>query len=88
MIGLTEYFDFYNSRRPHQSLKNETPDIVYRTAIGEGAMILDKYPRSGKDEKTETKTQQAPISQGKAAEKVKVKPGQRRPAASEVECAA
>jgi len=50
MIGLTEYFDFYNARRPHQSLENEMPDVVYRTAIGGGAMILDKYPRARKDE--------------------------------------
>ena len=88
MIGLTEYFDFYNARRPHQSLENETPDVVYRTAIGGGAMILDKYPRAGKDEKSETKTQQAPISKVKAEGKEKAKPGQRRPAASEVECTA
>ena len=88
MIGLTEYFDFYNVRRPHQSLENETPDVVYRTAIGGGAMILDKYPRAGKDDKSETKTQQAPISKVKADENAKAKPGQRRPAASEVECTA
>jgi len=88
MIGLTEYFDFYNVRRPHQSLENETPDVVYRTAIGGGAMILDKYPRAGKDGKSETKTQQAPISKVKAEDKEKAKPGQRRPAASEVECTA
>ena len=88
MIGLTEYFDFYNGRRPHQSLENETPDVVYRTAIGGGAMILDKYPRAGKDAKSETETQQAPINKVKAEEKAKAKPGQRRPAASEVECTA
>ncbi len=88
MIGLTEYFDFYNNRRPHQSLKNETPDIVYRTAVGGGAMILDKYPRAAKDEKSETETRQAPIGNVKTEEKAKVKTGQRRPAASEVECTA
>jgi putative transposase len=43
---LTEYFDFYNEERPHQSLGNLTPGVVYRTAIGGGAMILDKYPRT------------------------------------------
>ena len=88
MIGLTEYFDFYNARRPHQSLENEMPDVVYRTAIGGGAMILDKYPRARKDEKSETETQKAPISKVKAEEKAKAKPGQRRPAVSEVECTA
>jgi putative transposase len=27
--GLTEYFEFYNSRRRHQSLDRKTPDAVY-----------------------------------------------------------
>ena len=81
MIGLTEYFDFYNARRPHQSLEQITPDVVYRTAIGGGAMILDKYSRTGKEAKSETETQQAPISKVKAEEKEKAKPGQRRSAA-------
>jgi len=46
MAGLTEYFDFYNGERPHQSLGNLTPDVVYRTAIGGGAIIVNKYPRT------------------------------------------
>ena len=28
--GLVEYFAFYNRERPHQSLKNRTPERVYR----------------------------------------------------------
>jgi hypothetical protein len=28
MMGLTEYFVFYNGERPHQSLGNLTPDKV------------------------------------------------------------
>jgi putative transposase len=44
--GLAEYFNFYNGERPHQSLGNLTPDVVYRTAIGGGAMIVEKYPRT------------------------------------------
>ena len=28
LLGLTEYFAFYNSARPHQSLGNRTPDVV------------------------------------------------------------
>ncbi len=43
-VGLTEYFDFYNNERPHQSLGHKTPDVVYRTAMGGGAVIVDKYP--------------------------------------------
>jgi putative transposase len=33
-IGLEEYFDFYNTERPHQSLGQRTPEAVYRTAAG------------------------------------------------------
>lgn len=43
MLGLTEYFRFYNTERMHQSLGNSTPAVVYRTAHGGGAMIVDKY---------------------------------------------
>jgi putative transposase len=43
MVGLTEYFQFYNGERPHQALANATPDEVYRTRQGGGARIVDKY---------------------------------------------
>ena len=43
MIGLTEYFAFYNGQRPHQSLGQQTPDVVYRSAVGGGAIIVDKF---------------------------------------------
>ena len=43
LVGLTKYFIFYNGERPHQALKNKTPDGVHQTAIGGGAMILEKY---------------------------------------------
>ncbi len=45
-VGLAEYFTFYNSERPHQSLGQRTPDVVYKTAMGGGAVIVDKYPRA------------------------------------------
>jgi len=48
--GLGEYFVFYNGERPHQALGQETPDVVHQTAIGGGAMIVDRYPRA--DEQT------------------------------------
>jgi len=35
-VGLAEYFAFYNGERPHQSLGKQTPEVVYRTATGEG----------------------------------------------------
>jgi putative transposase len=44
--GLTKYFVFYNGERPHQSIGNITPSVAYQTAIGGGAVILDKYPRA------------------------------------------
>jgi putative transposase len=46
LLGLTEYFDFYNTERPHQSLDYRTPDEVYRTASGGGATIVDKFSGS------------------------------------------
>ena len=44
MVGLAAYFAFYNGERPRQSLGQKTPDAVYRTAIGGGAVI--KFPRA------------------------------------------
>lgn len=41
--GLTQYFDYYNRERLHQSLNYVTPDEVYRTATGGGARIVDKF---------------------------------------------
>jgi putative transposase len=43
LVGLSEYFAFYNGQRPHQSLGYRTPDEVYRSGHGGGAMIVDKY---------------------------------------------
>jgi len=74
MVGLTEYFAFYNDERPHQSPGQKTPEAVYRSAIGGGAVIVDKFPRTVEDAATENRE--------------KAKPGQRRPAANEkVGCA-
>ena len=47
MLGLTEYFVFYNDERPHQSLGNRTPAAVYATASGGGARIVDKFSKNG-----------------------------------------
>ena len=89
MIGLTEYFVFYNGKRPHQSLANKTPNTVYRSAIGGGAMIVDKF--GGAVEGTPVplrSTGDSSTAEARATTRSRAKPGQRRSAASEVECAA
>jgi putative transposase len=43
LLGLTEYFAFYNGERPHQSLGYRTPDDVYRSGHGGGASIVDRF---------------------------------------------
>lgn len=43
MVGLAQYFAFYNEERPHQSLGYQTPASVYRSGVGGGALIIDKY---------------------------------------------
>lgn len=50
LLGLTEYFVFYNEERTHQSLDYSTPDEVYRTASGGGARIVDKFSEREKPE--------------------------------------
>lgn len=68
LLGLTEYFVFYNAERTHQSLDYSTPDEVYRTARGGGASIVDRFT-ARKENNQETKSE--------------AKPGQRRAAACE-----
>jgi len=46
-VGLTAYFAYNNGERPHQSLDDQTPQTVYRTGIGGGAMIVDKFGGAG-----------------------------------------
>jgi putative transposase len=41
-----KYFAFYDGEHPHQSLGQVTPEVLYRTALGAGAMIVDKFPRT------------------------------------------
>lgn len=42
-MGLSDYFQYYNVDRPHQSLGNRTPDEVYRDGQGGGASIPDHF---------------------------------------------
>jgi putative transposase len=88
-VGLSEYFTFYNSERPHQSLGQKTPDIVYKTAIGGGALIVDKYPRAVSGAPVPLRSIGAPETAETVADvPAEAKPGQRRPAVFEVECVA
>jgi putative transposase len=47
LMGLTQYFQFYNQERWHQALDYKTPDEVYQTAKGGGAKIVDKFNGTG-----------------------------------------
>ena len=93
MVGLAKYFVFHNCERPHQSLGYKTPDVVYRTAVGGGAVIVEKFGGAVEGppvplRSTGGSSTAEAGSEATAKTKAKAKPGQRRSAASEVECAA
>ena len=56
LLGLADYFEFYNSERPHQSLDYLTPYEVYRTASGGGVKIVDKFSEK-ETSRTETEVE-------------------------------
>ncbi len=86
-IGLAEYFTFYNGERPHQSLGQKTPEVVYKTASDGGAMIIDKYPRAVAGFTVPLRSTVNPATAESVSEvPAEVKPGQRRPAVLEAEC--
>jgi putative transposase len=90
VVGLSQYFAFYNGERPHQSLGNQTPDVVYRTGVGGGAIIVDKFGGAGEEAPVPLSSTgiSSPAEAALTTTNARAKPGQRRPAASEVECAA
>lgn len=57
LLGLAEYFVFYNGERPHQSLDYKTPNEVYETGVGGGAQIAD-YFSDKKDEKQKSSNEE------------------------------
>lgn len=85
LIGLTQYFGFYNGERPQQALSNRTPEAVYRSGVGGGAIIVDKYPRAEPVSCGERSEQQ---DTGSAANTTtsKQESGQRCSAAPHFEC--
>ena len=92
MVGLAKYFAFYNGERGHQSLGYKTPKLVYQTGVGGGAVIVDKFSRvedtSVPLRSTEVSSTAQASSSATTKASSKAKPGQRRPAAREVECTA
>jgi putative transposase len=88
MVCLTKYFVFYNGERSHQALEDQIPDVVYRTAQGGGAIIIDKLLRAAAEPLVllrSTAGSSAAKTDSTASTKAKAKPGQHRPAASAVE---
>ena len=97
MDGLAGYFAFYNGERPHRSLDQKTPDDVYRTGTGGGAVIVDKFggageetpvERSGTGASSPAKARSEATATAETNAKSKTTPGQRRPAARQNECPA
>jgi putative transposase len=82
MVGLAQYFAFYNAERPHQSLSYRTPDAVYRSGNGGGALIVDKY--GDKEEQTAEPCRGQPLEDNPLQRQDQSETGQRR-AAAEVE---
>jgi putative transposase len=90
LMGLTHYFMFYNNARKHQSLGYQTPESVYRSGVGGGAKIVDKFGGAieessvalrSTDDSSITKTELKATTTSKA--KAIPKPGQRRAAVAE-----
>jgi len=79
LLGLTEYFAFYNGKRPHQGLGNRTPDAVYESAEGGGAWIADRFGSAAGS---------SPAALRSAGDEPAAEPGQRHDAAIEATSAA
>ena len=61
-LGLTEYFQFYNHERPHQSLSYKTPAMVYKSGEDGGARIVDKFKKDLEADVTGEADEIKPIS--------------------------
>ena len=82
MVGLAAYFAFYNGERPHQSLANRTPDDVFKTGTGGGALIVDKFGCAREGTPVPLRSTGVPSrTEAEAKAESKATPGQRRSAA-------
>jgi putative transposase len=63
LIGLAEYFIFYNGGRFHQALGYITPDQVYRTGDGGGAKIADYFGDKNESSSEETGQQPSAVTE-------------------------
>jgi len=82
MLGLTKYFVFYNGERPHQALDYKTPNKVYMTATGGGALIVDKFGGAGTESPVPLRSTANSVP-AEATSTATAKPGQRRAAVLE-----
>ena len=63
LLGLTEYFIFYNSERFHQSLSYKIPNEVYLTGIGGGVTIVDHFSDKRGSSKEEMGQRQSAVTE-------------------------
>jgi putative transposase len=74
-VGLAQYFAYYNSERPHQSLGYQPPDAIYQSGCGGGARIVDRFSKV---------LAVSPVPLRCTSETARTESGQRRAAADEV----
>ena len=55
VIGLANYFMFYNAERKNQSLGYQTPETVYGAGVGGGAKLVNKFGAELPDSKIQEK---------------------------------
>lgn len=63
LVGLAEYFVFYNTGRFHQALGYKTPDQVYQTGESGGAKIADYFSEKKQDLKDEMEQHQSAVTE-------------------------
>ena len=63
LLGLAEYFVFYNGDRYHQALGYKTPNQVYLTGEGGGAKIVDYYSNKQDSSEEEMGQRQSAVTE-------------------------